>query len=157
MSQANWDSCARWKTEASNICSVMTLNKWFQVFFHFLEDALQMSKPQWIIIHLSLTLLNVAFNISKYWITAHHTPARQAITSQVNRQEMEAHRMTKWLFQHHDTRLGESEAEPVFLASQSHVVFLLCVAAFFFPTEEDWNLLRVCHCYSGWQVMSPMR
>lgn len=35
---------------------------------------------------------------------------------------------------------GESGAEPVFLASGSHVVFLLCVAALFFPAEEDWNL-----------------
>jgi len=45
LSQANSDSCVRWQSEASNICTMMTLDKLLQVFFQFLEDALQMSKP----------------------------------------------------------------------------------------------------------------
>lgn len=39
LSQVNSGSCARWNSEAGNICSVTTLDKLFQVFFQFLEDA----------------------------------------------------------------------------------------------------------------------
>lgn len=90
LSQVNSGSCAGWNSEAGNICSVTTLDKLFQVFFQFLEDAMQIPKPPGIITLLSLTPLNLAISVCKYWITAHHTPLRQAITSHVNRQGTEA-------------------------------------------------------------------
>lgn len=122
----------------------MTLDKWPWVFFRFLEDALQMSKPQGIIIHLSLTPLNVAFDVSKYSITTCHTTAWQAIPSQINRQEMEAHRMTKWLFQHHDTSPESQELNLYFLHLDLTLSFC-CVLQPYSFLERKTRILRVCH------------
>lgn len=103
---------------------------------------MQIPKPPGIITLLSLTPLNLAISVCKYWITAHHTPLRQAITSPC---KQAGNGGTEWLSDYSSitTQVWESqELNLYFLHLSLRLSVLFCVAALILPWRGRLGSLK---------------